>query len=135
MFRMQHLTSSSGQPIAYHQVKGEGMGVVFCGGFRSDMTGSKALALQEWCEKESIPYTRFDYFAHGATGGAWESFTIGQALHDTLDILDHVATGDQLLVGSSMGGWVALLAALERRHQVKGMVGIAAAPDFTERIY
>ena len=109
--------------------------MIFLSGFRSDMSSTKAEVLAEWAKSCGAQYTRFDYFAHGKTGGDFKEFTIGQALEDTLSILDEVATGTQILVGSSMGGWVALLAALERKQQVKGLIGIAAAPDFTERMY
>ncbi|MEJ0010087.1 MAG: alpha/beta fold hydrolase [Alphaproteobacteria bacterium] len=80
--------------------------------------------------QEKIAFTRFDYFAHGKSEGEFTDFTIGRALESALEMLDHIATGPQLLVGSSMGGWLALLASLERKRQVKAFVGIAAAPDF-----
>jgi pimeloyl-ACP methyl ester carboxylesterase len=130
---VKHHKSEAGYQIAYQHTKGEGVGVVFIHGFRSDMEGSKAVELQALCEKHNIPFTRFDIFAHGVTGGDFLEYTIGHGVRDTLEILDHVATGDQILVGSSMGGWIMLCAALERKHQVRGLIGIAAAPDFTER--
>lgn len=132
---IKHHTSSAGYRIAYEHIKGEGPGVIFLAGFRSDMSSTKATVLAEWATSEGIEYTRFDYFAHGQTPGDFKEFTIGVALRDTLEILDNVATGPQILVGSSMGGWVALLAALERKGQVKGLVGVAPAPDFTERMF
>jgi pimeloyl-ACP methyl ester carboxylesterase len=124
--------SPSGYPIAFEQSAGEGVGVVFIHGFRSDKNGSKALALHGFCQEHNIPFTRFDCFAHGETKGDFLKFTIGHALADTLEILDHVATGPQILIGSSMGGWVMLCAALERKAQILGLIGVAAAPDFTE---
>ncbi|MCE3006271.1 MAG: alpha/beta hydrolase [Rickettsiales bacterium] len=124
--------SPNGYSIAYEQSAGEGVGVVFIHGFRSDKNGSKAIALEEFCKSHKIPFTRFDCFAHGETKGDFLEFTIGHALADTLEILDHVATGPQILIGSSMGGWVMLCAALERKTQVNGLIGVAAAPDFTE---
>ncbi len=132
---LKHHTTKAGYKIAYEHVKGEGTGVIFLPGFRSDMGSTKAAVLADWCKQEHIEYTRFDYFAHGKTPGDFADFTIGIALEDTLEILDHVATGEQILVGSSMGGWVALRAALERKGQVRGLVGVAAAPDFTERMF
>ena len=98
------------------------------------MESTKATVLAEWCAEQGIAFTRFDYFAHGKSDGDFKEFTIGGAIADALEMLDHVATGDQMLVGSSMGGWVALHAALERKHQVRGLVGVAAAPDFTEKL-
>ena len=129
----KHHRSQSGYDIAYQRHEGEGVGVVFIHGFRSDMEGSKAVELHQLCAAHNIPFTRFDIFAHGVTGGDFLDYTIGHGVRDTLEILDHVATGDQILVGSSMGGWIMLCAALERKHQVRGLIGIAAAPDFTER--
>jgi len=128
--------SSSGHRIAYQQRAGEGaVGVTFIHGFRSDMASTKATAMSEWCAARNIPFTVFDCFAHGQSDGDFLEFTIGRALESTLEILDHVASGDQILVGSSMGGWISLLAARERKGQVRGLVGIAAAPDFTEDIW
>lgn len=119
--------------IAYLHHTGRGPGVVFLPGFRSDMMGSKATAVAQWCASRGIACTRFDYRAHGQSEGGWADYTIGGGLEDTLTILDTVTTGPQILVGSSMGGWIAMLAALERKESVAGIVGIAAAPDFTER--
>lgn len=127
--------SLAGHTIAYRHEKGEGeVGVLFLPGFRSDMESTKASYLSEWCAARGVSFTSLDYFAHGKSGGEFIDYTIGQALADTLEILDHVATGPQILVGSSMGGWIGLHAARERRGQVRGLVGIAAAPDFTERM-
>lgn len=126
-------STKAGHKLAYYQQKGEGPGVIFLCGFRSDMESTKATHLAEWCKANNIGYTRFDYFGHGKSEGEFIDFTIGKAFEDALEILDHVATGSQVLVGSSMGGWVGLLSAIERKRQVLGFVGVAAAPDFTER--
>ena len=127
------LNTPRGYALTYHHQQGEGLGVLFLCGFKSDMEGSKALALGEFCAREHMPFTRFDYFAHGKTGGDFLDFTLSTALADTLDVLDHLAS-PQILIGSSMGGWVNLLAARERKAQVKGLLGIASAPAFTERL-
>jgi pimeloyl-ACP methyl ester carboxylesterase len=134
--RMTHSlhTTAAGHRIAYQHQAGSAPGIVFLCGFRSDMESTKATALADWCAQQGIAFTRFDYFGHGKSEGEFRDFTIGTAIADALEILDHVATGDQILVGSSMGGWMALHAALERKSQVRGLVGIAAAPDFTERL-
>ncbi len=105
---------------------------MFCGGFKSDMTGSKALALQQACTDSGRSFTRFDYTGHGASSGDFEEGTIGAWTNDALAIIDRITTGPLVLVGSSMGGWIMVLAALARRERVKGLVGIAAGPDFTE---
>lgn len=128
-------TTADGTRIAYHQQVGEGeVGVTFLCGFRSDMASTKATALAEWCAANNITFTRFDYFAHGQSDGDFVNYSIGKGLESTLEILDHVARGPQILVGSSMGGWIGLHAALQRKGQVCGLVGIAAAPDFTDRM-
>lgn len=106
--------------------------VMFLGGFRSDMSGSKALALEADCKKRGQAFVRFDYSGHGISEGRFEEGCIGQWFADARDILDQVVPpGDVVLVGSSMGGWISLLLLLERKERVKGLVGIAAAPDFT----
>jgi pimeloyl-ACP methyl ester carboxylesterase len=128
----QFLKGQSGS-IAYLHQMGTGPGVVFLPGFRSDMMGSKAAAVASWCASQGIACTRFDYRAHGQSEGDFRDYTIGGGLEDTLTILDNIATGPQILIGSSMGGWIAMLAALQRKEQVAAILGIAAAPDFTER--
>ncbi len=123
-----------GARIAFHHMKGKGPGVMFLGGFKSDMEGTKALALQNMCMKHGRSFTRFDYSGHGQSSGRFEDCTMSDWLADTLGILDQVTDGPQILVGSSMGGWLALLAARARPERVKGLVLIAPAPDFTERL-
>ncbi|MFN3231382.1 MAG: alpha/beta hydrolase [Alphaproteobacteria bacterium] len=107
-------------------------GVVFLGGFMSDMSGTKATMLDDYCRKRGQAYVRFDYSGHGVSGGDFKDGTIGQWAADAVAVLDQVTQGPQLLVGSSMGGWIALLLARARPDRVAGFVGIAAAPDFTE---
>lgn len=129
-------TPKSGQRIAYRQQYGSGeRGITFIHGFRSDMESTKATAMAEWCAEHAVAFTALDCFAHGQSDGDFMDYTIGRGLESVLHILDEVARGPQILVGSSMGGWLALLAARERKGQVQGLVGIAAAPDFTEDIW
>jgi pimeloyl-ACP methyl ester carboxylesterase len=109
-------------------------GVVFMGGFNSDMSGSKASALAQWAGNAKRNFLRFDYFGHGVSSGRFVDGTIGRWRNDSLAVLDQLTMGDQVLVGSSMGGWMALLAALARPERVKGLVLIAPAPDFTEAL-
>lgn len=109
-------------------------GVVFLPGFMSDMTGIKATFLEGLAGRHGLPYLRFDYSGHGASAGRFEDGTIGAWLGDVLDVLDALTQGPQVLVGSSMGGWLALLAALKRPDRVAGLIGLAAAPDFTEEL-
>jgi pimeloyl-ACP methyl ester carboxylesterase len=126
------LTRLDGATIAYHRLAGLAPGVVFLGGFRSDMTGAKALYLEDYCRRRGQAYLRFDYFGHGASSGDVALGTIGRWAEDAIAVLDSLAEGPQVLVGSSMGGWIMLLAALARPSRVFALVGIAAAPDFTE---
>jgi len=121
-----------GRRLAYARTPGRGPGVVFFAGFMSDMTGSKALALEAWCRARGRACLRFDYAGHGASSGRFEDGTIGSWTADALAALDALTEGPQLVVGSSMGGWIMLNVALARPERVAGLVGIAVAPDFTE---
>jgi pimeloyl-ACP methyl ester carboxylesterase len=96
------------------------------------MTGVKAAALEGLCRDAGRAFVRFDYFGHGASSGAFADGTIGRWADDATAVLDELSDGPQVLVGSSMGGWLMLLAALRRPERVAGLVGVAAAPDFTE---
>ncbi|MEK7820300.1 MAG: alpha/beta hydrolase [Pseudomonadota bacterium] len=128
------LTTPDGATIAYRLTPGKGPGVMFLPGFKSDMTGDKALALESLCRAEGRAFLRFDYTGHGESSGRFEDGTIGRWADDALAVLDRVAQGPQVLVGSSMGGWIALLVGLKRPGRIAGLVGIAAAPDFTEEL-
>ena len=120
--------------IAYNKTEGKSPGVVFCGGFRSDKEGSKALFLEELCKELGHAFIRFDYFGHGESHGDFVDGTIGQWKDDVIKVLDELTEGPQIIVGSSMGGWLTLLAAKERPKKVKSLIGIASAPDFTEEL-
>jgi len=124
--------------IAYHRHEGKRKslpGIIFLGGFRSDMTGTKAITLEKFCMEQGLDFIRFDYFGHGASSGEFErGGCIGRWKNDALAVLDNLANRPQILVGSSMGGWLMLLAALERPDKIAALVGIAAAPDFTETL-
>jgi len=132
----QILNREDGATIAYHFSSGKSSdkptGVVFCGGFRSDMEGTKALALEAWCQAQGRSFLRFDYTGHGQSSGAFEDGCIGDWASDATYALDRLTEGPQVLVGSSMGGWIMFLVARERPERLCGLVGLAAAPDFTE---
>ena len=132
---LAYLASTGDVRIAYARTAGSGPGVVFLGGFMSDMTGTKATALEAWARERNRAFVRFDYRGHGASEGSFEDGTIGTWLGDALAVLDGATEGPQVLVGSSMGGWIALLAARARPARVAGLLGIAAAPDFTRRMW
>ena len=124
------LSRPGGPVLAYRRAAGEAPGVVFLGGFMSDMTGDKARALDAFCRRRGRAFLRFDYRGHGASGGRFEEAVLSDWLADTLAALDRLTEGPQVLVGSSMGGWLMLLAALARPERVHALIGIAPAPDF-----
>jgi pimeloyl-ACP methyl ester carboxylesterase len=121
-----------GRRLAYAHRRGAGPTLLFLPGYGSDMEGGKATALDGWAEREHRAMLRFDYGGCGASGGEFEAQGLADWLDDTLAMIDRVAEGPLILVGSSMGGWLMLLAALARPQRVAALVGIAAAPDFTE---
>lgn len=120
-----------GRLIAYALTVGKTPGVIFLGGFRSDMTGTKAVHLENWAKRTGHAFLRFDYSGHGQSEGDFEDGSIGDWFEDARAALA-LTVGPQVLVGSSMGGWVSLLLAREHPDKVAGLVTIAAAPDFTE---
>ena len=130
MGRVERLQRDDGNTIAYATTEGRTPTVVFLGGFRSDMTGTKAVALEAWAEKTGRAFLRFDYLGHGQSSGRFEDGTIGRWLDDSLAVLDRLTSGRLVLVGSSMGGWLSLLAARARPDR-SGHA--AAAPDRAAR--
>lgn len=126
------LTTPQGRRIAFHRSTGTGPGIMFLGGFRSDMQGSKAVYLEEQARAAGRAFVRFDYSGHGESSEDFLDGAIGDWLEDATAVLDQLTEGPQILVGSSMGGWISLLLARLRPERVAGLVGIAAAPDFTE---
>jgi len=120
------------EPLAYRATPGTGPTIVFLPGYASDMAGTKALALEAWARAQGRGFVRFDYRGCGESPGAFEDQILAGWRDDVLWILDHVAHGPVVLVGSSMGGWLMLLAALAKRDRIAGLVGVAAAPDFTD---
>lgn len=124
----------NGLRLAYERQTGARPTFVWCGGFKSDMTGTKAQALAEWARTRGQGFVRFDYSGHGQSDGAFTEGTIGAWTDDTLAILDQVTEGPLVLVGSSMGGWISLLAGRARPKRVAGLLLIAPAADFTERL-
>ncbi|MGE4611436.1 MAG: alpha/beta hydrolase [Paracoccaceae bacterium] len=121
--------------IAYHQTEGDGPGVVFLGGFKSDMEGTKALFLEDWAKANGRAFLRFDYSGHGSSSEAFTDGCIGDWAADAMAAIEALTDGPQVLVGSSMGGWISLLVSRAMQSRVKGLVGIATAPDFTEAMW
>ena len=128
------LDRGDGVYLAWARLDGRSPTAVFLPGFRSDMTGDKATALAAFCAKRGQAMIRFDYSGHGSSGGDFQDGTIGRWTDDALAVIDRLSEGPLLLVGSSMGGWIALLAASVRPGRVAALIGIAAAPDFTETL-
>lgn len=118
--------------IAYDLREGAGPTIVFLPGYGSDMAGSKAVALDAWADAQGQAVLRFDYRGCGESDGVFGEATLDDWRDDALDAIDHLTQGPLILVGSSMGGWLMLLLALERPERIAGLVGVAAAPDFTE---
>ena len=127
----QILSRDDGGTIAYRQIDGKPPCVIFLGGFMSDMSGTKAVELEHHCRSVGQAFLRFDYRGHGESSGDFKDATISHWLSDALAVIDACTCGPLILVGSSMGGWIMLLAALARSERIAGLIGIAAAPDFT----
>ena len=128
------LLSQCGDKIAYNYHEGRSPGIVFLSGLMSDMNGSKALALEEHCRKKERAFLRFDYTGHGQSSGDFEKGTITKWCSDAIFAIEKLTRGSQILIGSSMGGWIMFLVALHLKTKVAGLIGVAAAPDFTEDI-
>lgn len=126
------LSRPDGATIAYRGLQGKKPWVIFLHGYHSDMEGGKALALEEMCKTRGQAFLRFDGFGHGQSSGDVFYGTVGRWAEDAVAVIDELTDGPVVLVGASLGGWISLLAALQRPQRVAGLVGIAAAPDFTE---
>ncbi|MDB5699019.1 MAG: alpha/beta hydrolase [Alphaproteobacteria bacterium] len=124
-------SQASDRPLAYRHRAGRGPTIVFLPGYMSDMEGTKALALDGWAEQHGRAMLRFDYGGVGASAGEFEAQALADWRDDALAMVDQVAEGPVVLVGSSMGGWLMLHVALARPDRVAGLIGIAAAPDYT----
>ena len=130
-----YLETPQGRRLAYHKTEGAGPCVVFLGGLKSDMMGTKAVFLEDWAKREGRAFLRFDYSGHGESSGAFTDGCIGDWAEDTLAAVEALTEGPILPVGSSMGGWQSLLLVRALPARIAGLVTIAAAPDFTEDGY
>lgn len=129
------LETPQGRRLAYHRTPGRGPWIVFLGGLKSDMLGTKAVFLEDWARREGRAFLRFDYSGHGESSGAFTDGCIGDWAEDTAAVVAALTEGPIIPVGSSMGGWQALLLARAQPKRIAGLVTIAAAPDFTEDGY
>ncbi len=130
-----NMVRADGERLAWRRVEGDGPTLLWLGGFRSDMTGTKAQALAQWAESSGRGCLRFDYLGHGDSSGDFQAKgTVTRWREDALAVLDELTDGPVILVGSSMGGWIASLVAMVRPERVAALVLIAPAPDFTERL-
>ena len=132
---MPYFINKLKQRIAYKTVKGRGLGIIFIHGLNSDMNGEKALTVEKYARKHKLNFVRFDFRGHGNSGGKFEDFTISDWKKDLVNVIDNLTRGPQILIGSSLGGWLMMLAARVRPSRVKGMIGLAAAPDFGDNLY
>ena len=135
MSAIEFFDSPQGRRIAYHRSEGRGPWLVFLGGLKSDMQGTKAVFLEAWAKAQGRAFLRFDYSGHGQSSGRFEAGCIGDWHQDTVAAVSALTAGPIVAGGSSMGGWQALLLARALPERIAGMVTVAAAPDFTEDGY
>jgi len=129
-----YLETPEGATLAYHLTEGRAPTVVFLSGFASHMGGTKAQHLEQWCRERGQAYLRLDYQGHGKSSGRFEDGTVGVWARDAVSVIEAVTAGPLILVGSSMGAWIMLIAARRLNGRVVGLLGVASAPDFTEEL-
>ena len=132
---MAYFINKKKEKIHYKSVKGKSPGIIFIHGLNSDMSGQKAISIEKYARKNRLRFICFECRGHGKSSGKFEDFTISDWKKDLIDVIDNIAKGPQILVGSSMGGWLMFLAAKARPARVAGMVGLAAAPDYIDGFY
>ena len=128
---MAYYINNFNQKIAYKYTKGKSPGIIFVHGLNSDMQGIKALSIEKYAKKNKLSFLRFDCRGHGNSYGKFENFTISDWKKDLLDVLDNITIGQQIIIGSSMGGWLMMLAAKSRKSKIAGLIGLAPAADAT----
>ena len=132
---MPYFINNLNQKIAFKYIKGKSPGIIFIHGLNSDMTGKKAISIEKYAKKNNLSFLRFDCRGNGKSSGKFEDFTITDWKKDLLDVIDNIAQGPQILIGSSMGGWLMILAARARKKRICGLIGLAAATDFGLNMY
>ena len=132
---MSYFINKKNQKIAYKRIKGKSPGIVFIHGLNSNMEGKKAIFIEKYAKKNELSFIRFDCRGHGKSSGNFEDFTISDWKKDLFDIIDNLTKGPQILIGSSMGGWLMLLAAKSKKRKISGLIGLAAAADFGKDLF
>tara|TARA_Y100000590_G_scaffold451218_1_gene592242 strand:+ start:362 stop:1099 length:738 start_codon:yes stop_codon:yes gene_type:complete len=132
---MSYYVNKLNQKIAYKYYRGGSPGIIFVHGLNSDMEGLKAKSIEKYAKKNKLSFLRFDCRGHGKSHGNFEDFTISDWKNDLIDMIDKITSGPQIIIGSSMGGWLMLLAAKLRKKRIFGLIGLAAAPDFGDELY
>ena len=134
IYMTKFLKTNYNRIIAYNKINGEKLGIVFLSGLKSDMTGQKVIALEKWALENNHSFLRFDYSGHGSSSGKFEDFVISDWILDAKTIINELTKGPQILVGSSMGGWIMLALAKEKSINIHSLLGLAVAPDFTKTL-
>ena len=132
---MSYFINKKNQKIAYKKIKGKSPGIIFIHGLNSDMEGKKAIFIEKYAKKNKLSFIRFDCRGHGKSSGNFEDFTISDWKKDLFDIIDNLTKGPQILIGSSMGGWLMFLAAKSKKRKISGLIGLAAAADFGKDLF
>ena len=132
---MSYLINKKNQKIAYKMIKGRSPGIIFIHGLKSDMNGKKALSIEKYAKKNKLSFIRFDCRGNGKSDGKFEDFTISDWKEDLVYIIDELTKGPQILIGSSLGGWLMTLAAKARPKKIAGLIGLSAATDFGKNFY
>ena len=132
---MSYFINKKNQKIAYKRIKGKSPGIVFIHGLNSNMEGKKAIFIEKNAKKNKLSFIRFDCRGHGKSSGNFEDFTISDWKKDLFDIIDNLTKGPQILIGSSMGGWLMLLAAKSKKRKISALIGLAAAADFGKDLF
>ena len=132
---MSYFINKKKQKIAYKKINGKNPGIIFVHGYNSNMNGEKALYIEKYAKQKKMSFLRFNCRGHGNSDGELEDFVISDWKNDLLDMIDNITKGPQIVVGSSMGGWLMMLVAKSRNSRISGLLGLAAAPDFTKYLY
>ena len=132
---MSYFINKKNQKIAYKRIRGKSPGIVFIHGLNSNMEGKKAIFIEKYAKKNKLSFIRFDCRGHGKSSGNFEDFTISDWKKDLFDIIDNLTKGPQILIGSSMGGWLMLLAAKSKKRKISGLIGLASAADFGKDLF